>query len=373
MAANTWATIPGNTLASIDPRNNPAINPNYQGVAPWSGIVGQYGVVGTWCGMAYDYATDTMWFPLQGGHGDYGGNEPYKRRLDVDTPNYVMLRNPSGAIGNLMNCNDTSASVNVYPDGRLRPGHSYNCNTYVPGQGPVLSCVTAPYPTIGGYQRAFALNEVTGEATPISSVDMPGTYGAAEYDSKRNALWVVSTGNTPLSKLDLTTQVVTTVVASNNYVSSYVRMFYLPVPDVLLVVHAPAISGYPQEQFYLWDLSTTPPTRIPVTTSGAFPSTHSIASGSAGMDWDYANNRLLLWQANATAGATTICTLTPPTNLKTGTWVIGTLYVAAGNTVTPTIQSVSGGVYGRFRYSARLGGCLLLNDYAQPTYFFATE
>lgn len=377
MAPNTWTTIPGNKLVDLNPVSNPAMNP-YYGTAtavPWNASGGHAGIINAWSGMAYDYATDTMWFPLQGGHNDWGGNEPYKRSLRADTANFVMLRPPSGALPQpIVDITATQNPTGYFSDGRIVPGHSYNNNTYVPGRGPVVSRIAGLYPSgNAGLDQAFAINETTGEAALIGpSGNLGSGYGASEYDASRNCLWMTGTTNTPLLKMDLATGVTTTAVSGNNYVNGYPRLIYLPTPDVLLVAHrGVAGSGYPASTFYLWDLKTTPPTLIPVTTTGAFPSSHDIYGG-AGMDWDYTNNRLLLWNTR-TDQTTLVSVLTPGANLRTDTWAISVLPVSGANAVTPTAATASGGVFGRFRYSSYLGGCLLLNATNEPTYFFATE
>jgi hypothetical protein len=376
VAKNTWCEIPGNTLASLSPAANPAMNPNYgtATAAPWNASGGFSSIIGAWCGMAYDYATDTMWFPLQGGHFDWGGNEPYKRMLYADTPNFVMLRPPSGSLPSAIDITATQVPTGYFSDGRIVPGHAYNNNTYVPGLGPVVARIAALYPS-GNTQldSAFVLNETTGEATLIGASGSLGSgYGAAVHDAVRNCLWMTGSTNTPLLKLDLTTKAVTIAVPGNNYVYGYPRLFHLPTPNVLLVAHRGGVgTGYPASTFYLWDLATTPPTLIPVTTSGAFPSSHDIYGG-AGMDWDQANSRLLLWNTR-TDQTTLVSVMTMPANPKTDPWPITVLPVAPGNAVTPTAATASGGTFGRFRYSARLGGCLLINAVDQPTYFFATE
>lgn len=133
-------TIPiANKLSDLNPDNNPAINPNYPSSAPWTGSTGHTSVISTWCGACYDRATDTLHFPLSGGHGDWAGNEPYKVRIGDESPLFVMMRNPSGAVGNTGTLNDGLESTGVYFDGRPRAIHSANRPVYVPGLGPIRS------------------------------------------------------------------------------------------------------------------------------------------------------------------------------------------------------------------------------------------
>ena len=87
MTARTWIEVPTtNTLADLNPKNNSTINPNYPSSPEWSAVGGQAAIVTAWCCGCFDQATDTLWLPLGGGHADYAGNEPYKIRLDTDSP-----------------------------------------------------------------------------------------------------------------------------------------------------------------------------------------------------------------------------------------------------------------------------------------------
>jgi len=122
-----------------------------------------------WCGGCYDQQNDVFWAPLQGGHGDYAGNEPYKIGLNVGTPTWAMVRNPSGAVGNVLTTNDGQEATGVYSDGRPRAVHSYNKPVYVPGDGPWLGVTGATsWSSSGGLIAPLRVDPTTGE----------GTYGA---------------------------------------------------------------------------------------------------------------------------------------------------------------------------------------------------
>lgn len=370
MAANTWAQVPGNTLASINPESNAAVNPNYPGNAPWHGITGFAAIISAWNGAAWDEATATFWMPLQGGHGDYAGNEPYKKLMMSDTPTWAMLRNPSGAVGNAIVLDDGLEASGVYADGRIRVGHAYNNNVYVPGVGPMVVRIKGPFKSgATDFRKAYLVNETTGEPSlfcDLTSVNPGESYGGATYDSIRNRVLSIGVGNTPLVAIDVTTKVPSVVVSSDNYVGQYARPVHVADYDLLAILHNGG-AGYPQ-WFYFFDTANGN-AKIQPTITGSLPAGLD-ANGQCGMCWDSANKRFLLW--NNSSNTTQIGTLSPTGNPRTQPWQAGALPVSGANTVTPTAATGTG-TYGRFVYSKKLGGCFVLNAVDQPIYFFATE
>lgn len=371
MAANTWAQVPGNTLASINPENNPAINPNYPSSAPWHGSVGQAAIIGAWGTACWDEAGQTLWLPNGGGHQDYAGNEPYKINIGAATPTWSMPRYPSGAVGNTVTLNDGLESSGVYADGRPRSNHGYNHHIYIPGVGPLLTRLVGGYISgQSGSPDMFALNPANGEAAIVGSLSGVGSaagfpYGGAAYDSVRNVAWMVNTGTSKVMKYDVATRAVTSVGTYDNLFGSYAHPVYDSTHDVLIVL-SDAGAGY-LGPFNVVDLTTfaiTSPSRI-----GAMAAGISL-TGVMGAAWDTTNGRLLLWH-NSTNTAE-ITALSPTGDPRTAPWGASVLTVAPGNTVTPSVR-VSNGTNGRFIYSPSLGGCILLNGVSEPIYFFATE
>lgn len=115
MAKHTWTNV-GNTLASIDPEDDPVINPNYPANAPWHAAGGQPTAVTAWNGAVWDEARKRLWVPLCGGHADYAGNETYV--WDALTGQFSMEIPPTGAIGNTGTLNDGQEASGVYFDGQ---------------------------------------------------------------------------------------------------------------------------------------------------------------------------------------------------------------------------------------------------------------
>lgn len=376
MAPNTWAVIPGGTLADVDPRNNAAMNPNFPGGAPWAGTGGQPIICAGWMGMVFDKATDTLYMPLGGGHTDYAGNEPYKRGFGASSP-WVLLRAPSGAIGNTITLNDGQEATGLYSDGRLRSVHSYANHVFVPGHGPVITTMSAHFSNAQGrLKKMFLVSPTTGEAslfadyTGISTADIGNGEGAACFDPTRGAegtIFFIGSATTKMLKTDVATRVTTTVgVWDNNLTGggSGGMLRYLQGMDLV------AAMWTLDKRLRIFDPVTNLWT-VP-TFSGSWAAGFNMADSCPGIDWDIANQRFLLW--NNTTDTTVVSTLTPPAsgNPRTGVWVKDVLPVSVSNSVTPS-NCFGSGAFGRVAYSPNLKALIVQNRTTEGTYVFATE
>lgn len=367
MANGTVAFAPGNTLASINPENSISTNANYPAAAQYRGN-GFATIVTAWNGMTWDEATCTAWFPLQGGHQDWAGNESYKNCLKVASPQFSMLRKPSGW-DNSITLNDGQEASGLYADGRVRPGHGYNNNLYIPGFGPVAMRVTGPY-IVGSTvtRKAFLLNETTGEMTVFAADSgISAGYGGSALDAAHNRVLSIDVGTSYLHGTDLTTRVTSILLQADNYAARYVKPVVMPSLNMVAFVHAGG-TGFPA-QIYFRDLDSLGAIITP-TITGAF-STGLEINGLQGVGWDDVNQRFYLWN-NATA-TNEISTLTPSGNPRTAPWV-ASKRTFTGVTVSAAATNSSGNsTLGRFGYSANLGACYLLNSVSEQFHIFATE
>ena len=108
--------------------------------------------------------------------------------------------------------------------------------------------------------------------------------------------------------------------------------------------------------------TTTRPTGNEGTAAGG------LTPGRTQMRWVPSLGAFVCWD-NTTA-TTLITRLTPPSNPRTGTWVIDTLPVSGANAVTPSVRAANN-TYGRFFYSPTLNGFGLFNSVSGPVYFYA--
>lgn len=368
MTANTWRTIPAsNKLSDIDPAQNPAMNPNYPSPPEWANS--NAGVVAAWCGACYDQATDTLWFPLSAGHADGAGNEPYKICINAETPQFVMLRPPSGAIGNILTTNDGQDVTGRYSDGRPRAIHSYNKPVYVPGVGPFTAVLgeTCAWGAIGGTGETIRLHETTGESTFLAAnswaIGASSEFGGTAYDPVRHCIWFMPSSNgSKITKYDIATNTWSQVgegitVASNS-------ACYLPNADCVLVFCHLFTNG-----IGVFDCATSTwsfPTRSGSLVGGVNLGVSTY--GAVAPVWVPSLNAVAFWDNSS--NTTQINILTLPANPRTGNWVASQLPVSGSNTVTPTVKTAAG-TYGRFQYSQRLNGFVLLNATNQDCYFYA--
>jgi hypothetical protein len=329
-------------------------------------------VVTAWCGAAYDEATDTMWLGLGGGHRDYAGNEIYKCAFHADAPSWQMVRKPSGAIGNLLMTEDGQDATGVYSDGRPRATHGYNKWCYVPGVGPVLSMHGAgAWQGATGKSWALFINEANGEASYTgapSQISPPLREGrACCHDTLRNAIWIFANNTAPAMRYDIPANGgahtgTHTSVGPAYALPSNMSACYLPAHDCILI----AASGFENNSADTWrvlDCATG------VMTSPAFIGRLAggcIAGGSQ-LRWVPALGAACLWD-NVT-NTTLINKVTPGPNPRADDWTISALPVAPGNAALPSAKTPNG-TYGRFAYSPRLGGFLVFNSTAGPTYFY---
>lgn len=373
MAANTWRTIPAaNKLADINPANNPATNPVYPSAPEWQGSEGQSGIIADWCGACYDRASDVLHLPLSGGHDGYGGNEPYKIALNADVPTWVMQRPPTGAIGNVINTHASPNTDYMYADGRPKAVHNYNTPVYVPSRGPMLAIhgSATAYQAAGNSGRPILVNPATGEPTyfannPFINFAAGGERGGSCYDPSRDAIWYLqNVGNsvkfTKFSFADNTWTQFGNVIASLSSNSAC----YLPDDDCILVLCTSFASG-----IGVFDCSTGVMTYPSVT--GSFVGGINLATtsyASVAPTWVPVINAAAVW--DNTSNTTIINLLNKPADPRTGTWTVTQLPVSGSNTVTPTTK-VAAGTYGRFQYSPRLDGFVLINGVTQDLYFYA--
>ncbi|NND65357.1 MAG: hypothetical protein HKM24_05265, partial [Gammaproteobacteria bacterium] len=76
LTAGHWCEVPNSNVSALDPEDDPAVNPNYPGGAPWRGVEGQSAIMNDWVGGGFDTLRNRL-FIMGGGHDGYAGNEVY--------------------------------------------------------------------------------------------------------------------------------------------------------------------------------------------------------------------------------------------------------------------------------------------------------
>lgn len=363
-----WVQVPGNTLASINPANNAAINPNHPGAAPWQGNSGQQAVVAAYCGAAYDDSTGRYWLPLGGGHQDYAGNEPYFADVFAANVQWKMVRNPSGAVGNPIVFNDGQDRTGKYSDGRLRAIHSYSYHVAHGGKV-YVGCLVSPYPEVNMARQAYEIDPVTGESALICDYSTSGGnitgYGGTALDPNRGKLYLSGQETTRFVEIDLATKMFVNIGSLENIFGAYSCGVYADGPDriVFAAQQRAANSSYRARR----GLAVI----NPITRAVSYPACDDFPSflgGAIGAVWQSAQNRLLLWDNATETQKLAVLTPSNPSDL-TQPWVAS---VINGTGVTPTARA-GAGTYNRLQYSKRLGGVLLLNATNQNLFFMRTD
>jgi hypothetical protein len=331
-----------------------------------------------WNSACYDDAAHTLYLGPAGGHADYGGNERYRIRLDVDEPAWERFGNPSGCIGNTGVLDDGKEASGVYFDGAPRSSHTYNYAVYVPDVGPVIARITAPYRVSGDVMKAFAIDPSNGafrllsDYTDARNAGGVLSVGAACYDATRRCIWMLHTGNVQLQKLDVASGKVTAHGKADNMAAGINWIGHLAEPDALLAVcriGGTTVDTGVNTGLSIFDLRTF--TQSALSIEGSFaPGFAGLADGRfiAGIGWDAKRHRLVLWH-NETNRAQ-ISTLTPTGDYFRAPWRADALPVDKRNAVIPT-AAVPNGTFGRFAFSPSLDGVFLLNGVRQPVYFHA--
>jgi hypothetical protein len=110
-------------------------------------------------------------------------------------------------------------------------------------------------------------------------------------------------------------------------------------------------------QFYVFDLANPNAAPTTPTLTGVAGGVALRAAGNPSLIYDAASDRYLGW-----IGGAAVYSLHPTT------WVWTTLTLASGNAVTPTAPNPQG-TYGRFAYSPRLHGIVVVNSTTENVYF----
>lgn len=357
MAAQTWAQVPGNTLADINPANDPEINPNYPGTPEWS--IGDFNrMISAWCGMAIRKRDSALSNVLSNGHGDGAGNDIYENSLERDICDWRMVRKPTGSLPDSVITNDGQESTGLYADDRIRATHSYSTPVHIPGMGwGLVAHGASAWSAQGPNGKPVIIDEHSGELiryganTSVISDEMNGC-----YDPVRHCFWGHPRGGSQVRQYDIATDS-WSLGPSFGSTSGSAQLTYLDGEDLIFVRRG---SG----TWAIFDPSDRTLTTITSTGTGILDSTAQDALPA----WCEYDRCLYLWDNSTDTDKLT--KIAAPADLKSGTWVVSTVTPASENQVVPTAKT-GAGTYGRFGYSKRLDGFYLINAVDQPIYFFA--
>jgi hypothetical protein len=371
-ADSTWGIVPmANTIASIDAKNNPDLNPNYPNNSYWSGVGGISAICYAWCGWTADTVDNEFISVLNGGHTDYGGNELVAVNLNSNTPSYELRRPPSGTKnatypnGFVVNDGVAAEATGLYADGYPRSVHSYNKHVFVPDVGLVVGVLG------NSFYSATVSNNSTAIIDPKNG-DLKyfggsfihagaGTSGLGVcYDSTRNVIWAKAVGTSKFSRRSMANiaSAPWSEFGSNSIDgSSYSGLEYIPDGDFIICIRNGKV----------WVFNPTSGALLDITAS--------ISGALVGTVWNgtmqpryIGGNKIAVWDNSS--NTTQINILQWVSSPFTATnWSVAQLPVAAGNSVTPTAKTTNG-TYGRFAYFPKLRIFTLINETNQSMYFY---
>lgn len=363
-------------MSSVDPENDPAVNPNYPGAAPWHGSSGLTGAVAAWGGACFNIATERLRLDAAGGHSDYAGNASYEWVLNTASPYWKIIGKPSGAIGSpAINFNDGNDANGVYLNdapGKVRAQHGYSGCIYVPNVGTVITeQVGMPPNGVKGRHSVITFDQSTGFATQgsITTGSGNGTSICATFDPSRGAkgvIWCRRTGSSIIQKYDVASDTLVNVGGATVW-NGDCSLTYLPSLDCILVGNGEASGQSVTGGWCVFDCTTYSYYFPTFTGAPAInsPGVGGLWPGSCQPEWVPSLGAACAWDNDTQL--TQITRLTPGANPRTDNWTITTMPVTGG--VTPSAAQAAG-TYGRWRYWPGAGGFVLLNSYNAPGYFY---
>lgn len=331
LPSGTWTTISKNTMADVDPANDPAVNTRYPSDPAWNGNTGQAGVISAWGGGAFAtrFGPKGSLIIWGGGHQDYYGNEVYA--FDLSTQLWSRLSNPYPTPS-------FPVSRGIWPDGSPSVPHTYGFAGYHPGTNSFVSLITQSNNT-PGHDTIPVLFDLSarkwriGPRNPSSGL----VYGGwTVYDGSRDAWWGEG-GDSGGLFVHYKMNGDGSAGAWTNYPAKfgalYSRAAIDPVHDVLLVTlfqHDDSIRAV--------DLKNPQNGDVTLRQGGSVPS----REGAHGWEWSQARQSFIYWRKGANVHELKLT----GSDWRTGVWTWSNL-TSSANSVTPQDQPT--GVFNRFR------------------------
>jgi hypothetical protein len=354
----TWYAVGGNTLHSIRPTNDPAVNPNYPSTAPWAQLGPQSDIISAWGGGAWDEANQRLWV-AGGGHSAYLGNEPYTIDLDADSPVWVMRGYPTGSIQRPVAAVAARkvGDTDVGQDGRPLSVHTYGLLTVLGNGRLFLGWGAFAYDASGTAVAEFDPTVDDWDMSTGRYAVAPGqadVTGSVEYDPGRNRVWQAS--GSRITSYDCSTKVVTKNYQSySGGVTNGPSIRRMPEHDLLAVFSGNANTFGTGKHVAL--VNPASPGVAPV---GINATTQDW--GYRGVTYDTLRKRFMAWH-----GGGAVATLTPPASSPaTNPWTYGSLTTSTA-VATPSAAQTQG-TYGRAVYSAKYDCLVVINGTTEQLY-----
>jgi hypothetical protein len=352
-------------MLSVDPEEDPALNPSYPNNAPWHANSGQRGVLTNWNGgaLATGYGTHGGLLTYGGGHAGYYGSEVYV--FDLALRQWKRVTDPfPGPIS-------FPYASTTYPDNSPLPPHTYDYVDYHP--------TTNSFVLMRGTQDSYANSNITSKAI-VHMLDLDtgkwrrsrqnGSLGMHSggitcYDRVRDNFWVLGASSTTNQLTRFNPNVTNsdgTVGSFTNYAPPKIEIDggaeCDPVNDIFVYTQF-RYSG----QVYAVDLKNPAAPRVALKETGDIP----VKSGGNGWAWSDKRQAFLYWRRGAGVYEFKLV----DGDWATGTWRWTNL-TSSANSVVPQDMTTDNGVYSRFRV-ATWGdeeAAVVVNRHDGPVYAF---
>ncbi len=368
----TWTQF-GNAPSTVDPEQNPSLNPNYPAAAPWRASGSASDLVEAWCGGTLHRPMRRFRLGPGYGHNDGASNAIFALDYFQDDPAWILEIPPTGCIGNTGTLDDGQEQTAVYFDGKWRATHNYQLTQ---ARGNELWLVTpgAMYRAGGGNLPCiFKYDGITvallahGTAAPGGSGGNTGY--SSWYDEDRDRFYTVAQNAVLLQYWDVQAAIKGATGCTTNLSgqSMCVRVPELDIVAILSSEYAAHIGVFDYERTAGGAVLEPGATGTPPSFGGYTGIVPFKPNGVWVPGYGGGVGAILCWH-----GGTSFKVLTPPAsgNPATTPWAWSTLSAVGSNTVDPGNPNTNG-VYGRLAHEPDLGGILLALSFTQAPYFFA--
>lgn len=325
-----WCVVPNSHMESVAPLPPTISQSLYDSIR---GTGGAYAVMNAWGGGTFDSKRDRLviW---GGGHTDYGGNEVYA--FDVNTLTWALLTLPSAG----------PYDQPVLSDGRPVSVHSYDGLEYLP---PPIDRMFARgaglYRLANASTKPWFFNFDANNWEQLSDFPESAAVPMGAFDPVSRLVYLLGSNN--LYSYNPATDQWTYLQASPGYVGD-ATMAIDPKRRKMVRIG----NG----TMHVWDLNNMSVNASALSTSGA---KEIIGNDAPGFVYDPVSDRFVAW-----SGGSAVYSL----NMDTLVWTLHS--PAAGNSVTPTAVTASGGTYGRFQYIPSKNAFIAVNATDENVYFY---
>lgn len=337
MAVNEWTSIAGTAMSDAETASPPAGNPE--------------AIVTAYNGFALDPRDSSLYAVACGGHTDYSGNEALKLGLAVNSPAWVLLRDPTASV----------STADHYADGRPASRHTYytqhvdEANDRVMMFGGSRWQDGAVLPTVDSFN--FGSNDYSAAGT---HPNMPANLGGVEVkvfgrDPRNGRVYAFANYN--VSYWDPASNTWTNVITGQTFdpLNEYVACAWDSTRERFFLL------GNGVRAVFDPDLGSSGRTAITISGEDLSTSSHR----NLGMVYEPTTDRFLIRQATA-GGTVHECTASGTT------FTISELTTTGGESI-PLTPGSGPGPYTRFLYVPNLQGIVYVADYDSDVWFLRTH